>query len=72
MAETKKKAPAKKVAEAPVEEVKVDEAPKAKKAKKEVKAEAPAAPVKEPRTEAKAIATNVRRTVEKPVAWSHA
>lgn len=65
MAETKKKAPAKKVAEAPVEEVKVDEAPKAKKAKKEVKAEAPAAPVKEPRTEAKAIATNVRLTPRK-------
>ena len=64
MAETKKKAPAKKVAEAPVEEVKVDEAPKAKKAKKEVKAEAPA-PVKEARTEAKAIATNVRLTPRK-------
>ena len=67
MAETKKKAPAKKVAEAPVEEVKVDEAPKASKAskaKKEVKAEAPA-PVKEPRTEAKAIATNVRLTPRK-------
>ncbi len=64
MAETKKKAPAKKVAEAPVEEVKVDEAPKARKAKKEVKAEAPA-PVKEPRTEAKAIATNVRLTPRK-------
>ena len=64
MAETKKKAPAKK-AEAPVEEAKVEEAPKAKKAKKEVKTEAPAAPVKEPRTEARAIATNVRLTPRK-------
>ena len=63
MAETKKKAPAKKV-EAPVEEAKVEEAPKAKKAKKEVKAEAPA-PVKEARTEARASATNVRLTPRK-------
>ena len=54
MAETKKKAPAKK-AEAPVEE-----APK--KAKKEKKVEAPKKPMP---TEAKAVATNVRLTPRK-------
>ena len=75
MAETKKapakKAPAKKAAAPKAEEVVEEvaapaetEAPKAKKAKKEVKAEAPA-PVKEPRTEARASATNVRLTPRK-------